>query len=301
LRVHDGLASHDERTRARSMALENGKRLAIFASDDVGIELSCGRHIATKVGNMYYASARSMVPVLRNCYVYTEFTVLPRPGIPLKAAVASISIGVSTQEMPPNTLVGAWQGSVGLSTLGQILLAGQWCSPENPAMCAFGMGATVGVLVYLDDDSAFETWEGRMVKSAITFNVNGAIVSPPVYSSLSTPGLASTMIPGRQGNFFCAPSSSLVHRVSPVQHPDHSALLPTATLTLLVPSAEDLYPTVTMQSSATSVVSRFSSEDIVAQRREQIGAPPEVTIYAIDGSIVALEEDFTTSDESSGR
>jgi hypothetical protein len=293
LRVHDGLASADERTRARSMALENGKRLAIFASDDLGIELSCGRHIATKVGNMYYASAKSMVPVLRNCYVYTEFTVLPRPGIPLKAAVASLTIGVSTQEMPPNTLVGAWQGSVGLSTTGQILLAGQWCSPVDPAMCAFGVGATVGCLVYLDDDSAFETWEGRMVKSAITFNVNGAVVSPPAPSSFSTTAVPS-MIPGRHGNFFGAPSMD--HRISPIQHPGLS-VMPTATLTLLVPSAEDLYPTVTMQSSATSVVSRFSSEDIVAQKREQIGAPPEVNIYAIDGSIVTLEEDFMSNDD----
>lgn len=294
LRVHDGLASADERTRARSMALENGKRLAIFASDDLGIELSCGRHIATKVGNMYYASARSMVPVLRNCFVYTEFTLLPRPGIPLKAAIASLSIGVSTQEMPPNTLVGAWQGSVGLSTTGQILLAGQWCSPADPAMCAFGVGATVGCLVYLDDDSAFETWEGRMVKSAITFNVNGAIVSPPVPSSLPTTGMPS-MIPGRPGHFFGAPSMD--HRVSPIQHSAFAGQ-PAATVTLLVPSAEDLFPTVTMQSSATSVVSRFSSEDVVAQRREQIGAPAEATIYAIDGSIVSLEDDFTTSDES---
>lgn len=314
LRVHDGLASNDEITRERSQALEAEKRLAIFAAEaSSGIELTCGRHIATKVGSMYYASVRSMVPVLRNCYVYSEFTVLPRPGIPLNSAVASLSIGVSTQEMPPNTLVGAWQGSVGLCTTGQILIAGQWCSPADPATCAFGVGATVGCLVSLDDESAFETWEGRMVKSAITFNVNGSVVSPPVPSSLPTTGAPSIVHHRPPSDGTNAFGHSPSDRISPVtQHAEltassskrSSSSSPPATLTLLVPAAEDVYPTVTLQSSATSVVSRFSSEDVVSRTRKQIGAPPRVAVYAIDGSVMFTEttgeeeEDETTSSDS---
>jgi hypothetical protein len=57
LRIHDGLESHNERTREMAWALKEGKRLAIFDANNVnGIELTCGQHIATKVGNMHYAS-----------------------------------------------------------------------------------------------------------------------------------------------------------------------------------------------------------------------------------------------------
>ena len=77
-----------------------------------------------KVGNMLYCSTRSMVPVLRNCYVYFEISVLPRL-IGKQPSLTTLSIGLSTEEMPPNTLVGAWQGSCGLCTTGQILTAGQ--------------------------------------------------------------------------------------------------------------------------------------------------------------------------------
>ena len=192
LRVHGGLESENARTRERSLALIEGKCLAIFSRDkESGIELTCGQHIASKVNDSYYyASTRSLVSILRNCFVYFELTVLPRPDIPYHNAVATLSVGLSTAEMPANTLVGAWQGSVGLCTTGQILMAGQWCSPADPALCAYGVGATVGCLVYLDDESAFETWDGVMVKAKVRLNVNGVMVPPPV-STLPMSGAPS--------------------------------------------------------------------------------------------------------------
>lgn len=174
LRVHDALASENERTREMARALSEGKRLAVFDAKDAGsgIELTCGQHLATKVGNMLYCSTRSMVPILRNCYVYFEMTVMPRPAgnVVLQASMVTLSIGLSTEEMPPNTLVGAWSGSVGLCTTGQLLTAGQWCSPVDPAMSSYGDSATVGCLVCLDDGSAFETWDGVMITAQVTFN-----------------------------------------------------------------------------------------------------------------------------------
>ena len=70
--------------------------------------------------------------------------------------------------MPSNTLVGAWSGSVGLCTTGQILTAGQWCSPGEPY--SWPVGATVGVLVNLDDSSALEHWDGVMITAQVTYN-----------------------------------------------------------------------------------------------------------------------------------
>jgi hypothetical protein len=180
-----------------------------------------------------------MVPILRNCFVYFEMTVLGRSGggfIP-QTSMATLSFGLSTKEMPPNTLVGAWKGSVGLCTTGQILIAGQWCSPgQDPTITPFGDRETVGCLVCLDDNSAFETWDGVMITATITFNINGRIVSPHVP---------------------CLPTGL-------DQHPPTSTLPdipvgatpPSFTLPLLVPAEEELYPTLTLHSPGTSVMCR---------------------------------------------
>jgi hypothetical protein len=283
LRVHGALESEDERTRERAQDLEKEKRLAIFAHNKHGgIELTCGAHIATKTGNMCYASTRSMVSILRNCFVYFEMTVIPRV---VEAAVTSLSIGLSTEEMPPNTLVGAWQGSVGLCSTGQILLAGQWCSPADPLSCAYGTGATVGCLVYLDDESTFETWDGVMIKATSRFNVNGRIIAPPV----STFPMAGAPAPNQSPTMpVVIPHRPEAEPTGPVvfESPFTRAGTPLATLGLLVPETAELYPTVTLQSIATSVVCRFSSEDVLASNREVIGAPPGVAVYAVDGSVI---------------
>ena len=64
-----------------------------------------------------------------------------------------------------------------------------------------------------------------------------------------------------------------------------------STLPLLVPAAEELYPTVTLHSPASAVLCRFSAGDIVAASRESIGAPDGRTVYAVDGSVISLSDD----------
>jgi hypothetical protein len=82
--------------------------------------------------------------------------------------MATLCVGLSTQEMPANTLVGAWQGSVGLCSTGQLLTAGQWCASPTDYCGAYGHAATVGCLVCLDDGSAFETWDGVMITASVS-------------------------------------------------------------------------------------------------------------------------------------
>jgi hypothetical protein len=275
LRVHDGLQSTNERTKEMAQALTQGKRLAVFDADDAsaGIDLTCGQHVATKVGNLLYCSTRSMIPILRNCFVYYEMTVLGRSGGGLisQTSMATLSLGLSTKEMPPNTLVGAWKGSVGLCTTGQILVAGQWYSPD-PTMSSFGDRATVGCLVCLDDSSAFETWDGLMVTATVTFNINGQIVRPPV---------PNMPLSGGSDQHPTSPPNAHQSSIPPAGTAPPSFLLP-----LLVPAEEELYPTLTLHSPGTSVMCRFSAGDIVAKSRESIGAPKKVPVYACDGSIV---------------
>lgn len=195
-------------------------------------------------------------------------------------------------------------------------MAGQWCSPADPAMCAYGTGHTVGCLVCLDDESAFETWDGVMVKATTRFSINGVMVSPPVSTlpmsgaPASLPTSASTMVQvgsppndrsasggvgslgsAGTGGEHLSPPTNLLGGAPPPRRLEP----PQATLVLLVPSAEDLYPTVTLQSAATSVVCRFSSEDILATTRDVIGAPPGVAVYAVDGSVILAEDEETSS------
>ena len=66
---------------------------------------------------------------------------------------------------------------------------------------------------------------------------------------------------------------------------------PGSTLPLLVPAAEELYPTVTLHSPASAVMCRFSAEDIVAESRDKIGAPEGRTIYAVDGSVISFTQE----------
>ena len=302
LRLHGGMESSDPRTRERSMALAEEKLLAAFSLEtkQSGIDLTCGQHIASKVSDAYYyASTRSSASILRNCFVYFELSVLPRPDLPYHNPVVTLSVGLSTSEMPPNMLVGAWQGSVGICTTGQILMAGQWCSPANPSLCAYGVGDTLGCLVCLDDESAFETWDGVMVKAKLRFNVNGEMVSPPI-STLPISGGPASPTPALMDDIGSSLGSTSAERSASLSSSTTNASPPQrltpslpplseVTLHLLVPAAEELYPTVTLQSSGTSVACRFSSEDVLATTREVIGAPAGVAVYAVDGSVILRE------------
>ena len=184
LRVEQAVTSTNSKTRAVAAQLKQQSRLAVFNAQDTGngITLTCGQHVASKTGNTLYCSTRSMVPAMRNCYVYFELSVGADATGGDRGGMASLSIGLSTQEMPLNTLVGSWKGSVGLCTNGQILDAGRWSSTDSTRLASYGHECTVGVLVYIDDDSEFMTWDGEMVNAKVAFSVNGNAVR-----SLETP------------------------------------------------------------------------------------------------------------------
>eukprot|EP00804_Cyclotella_cryptica_P005690 CCRYP_000051-RA/>CCRYP_000051-RA protein AED:0.08 eAED:0.12 QI:0/1/0.5/1/1/1/2/176/995 len=278
LRVERGLDNANEQTRAMSKALREGSRLAVFdaaADGGGGIALSCGQHIATKVGNALYCSTRSMIPVMRNSFVYFEISVSPPPTVNEQHRfhpqfdIATLAIGLSTLEMPLNTLVGAWKGSVGLCTTGQVLMAGQWFAPADTQESSYGSNSTVGCLVYLDDSASHDTREGPMVTADVTFNVNGIVIPPLECSRPLGPQHLSS-----------SPTCS-----SPSAQP-YDDMDDVPTLSLIVPRNQELFPTVTLHSPATCVMCRFNAEDLLANSRAEIGAPEGVTVFSVDGSII---------------
>jgi len=266
LRVEKGMDSDNAQTRAMAKALSKGKRLAVFNASDVGagIQLSCGQHCASKIGNDLYSTARSMIPVLRNSFVYFEMTVSTPPLLSMMLHHASLSVGLSTLEMPLNALVGAWKGSVGLCSTGQMLAGSQWCSPMNPK--TYGSKSTVGCLIYLDDDSAFETWDGVMVTANVVFNVDGQVIIP-----------ANSVV--------SMPSDNDENTMNPSEEGQYSTVIP-----IFVPREEEIFPTLTLHSSQTEVLCRFCAEDILATSRSMIGSPRGVTVYAVDGSVLFDED-----------
>ena len=290
LRVERGVIDQNLQTRAMAKALIDGSRLAVFDATCVshGVVLSCGQHIATKIGNELYSSARSMIPVMRNTYVYFEISVSPsiirndpsNSGLSLTPTMdpATLLVGLSTLEMPLDTLVGAYPGTVGLCSSGQILQSGQWCSLPSPEVNSYGSSSTVGCLVYLDDSSAYDNSDGPHVTVDVTFNINGSIV-PSVTSS----------------------SNNATTSLSSALHEGSSDGCVEPTLSLIVPKALELFPTVTLHSSKTSVMCRFNSEDLLATSRTEIGAQPGVVVYAIDGSVILDESEEDEFLDSSSR
>lgn len=278
LRVREGLDSDNAQTRAMAKALHDGRRLAVFNAADVGggIHLSCGQHSASKVGNDLYCSARGMIPVLRNCFVYFEMTVSTPALLSMMLHHASLSIGLSTLEMPLNALVGTWKGSVGLCSTGQIVAGSNWHSPLEPK--TYGSGSTVGCLVYLDDDSAFETWDGVMVTANVVFNVDGHVIVP---TGLQVQGQTTNQT--IKGSYYQSPTADNPNPPSLLKN-DHLEL--NSVLPLYVPREEELFPTLTLHSTQTEVLCRFCASDILAASRHSIGAPSDVVVYAVDGSVL---------------
>ena len=277
LRLQGSLQSENPQTRAMARALKEGGRLAVFKSSEhgSGVALTCGQHVATKTGNDLYCSTRGMVPVLRNSYVYFEMSVSAPPTSNSMIQPASVAVGLSTLEMPLNALVGAWKGSIGLCTTGQILAAGQWCSPLDPRMSAYGSDSTVGCLICLDDDSAFETWDGTMVTALVTFNVNGQVVLP--HSGHNALGSTSS-------------TSTAGNEQQQQEQLSNKSSNESSTIPLFVPREEELYATLTLHSPDTQVLCRFCAEDILARSRMEIGAPQGVTVYAVDGSVLLSDD-----------
>lgn len=287
--------NHNEQTRAMSKALISSTKLAVFDAANLGngIALSCGQHIATKVGNALYCSTRSMIPVMRNSYVYFEISVSPSTTSAATAQSSSgliptaqvdattLLIGLSTLEMPLDTLVGACRGSLGLCSTGQLLHSGQWFSLSNPEESSFGSNSTVGCLVYLDDTSAYNDSDGQNVIVDATFNINGRIVPSTLISGSDNSNHDSSFRSAGTSGDGCEP-----------------------TLSFSVPKTHELFPTVTLHSSGTSVMCRFSSEDLLANTRTEIGALSGVNVYAVDGSVIldeSEEDDFIgSSSQGSG-
>ena len=296
LRIERGVVNHNEQTRAMSKALIDGSRLAVFDAANVGndIALTCGQHIATKVGNSLYCSCRSMIPVMRNSYVYFEISVSPAtaatggPTVP-QVDATTLLVGLSTLEMPLDTLVGAWNGSVGLCSTGQILQSGQWFSLSNPEESSYGSNSTVGCLVYLDDNSAYDNAEGGPhVSMDVTFNINGRVI----------PSSSASIFSGATA------SNSGTDEKSPDSSSGRSATAGDGcepTLSLIVPKAHELFPTVTLHSSGTSVMCRFSAEDLLANSRAEIGALSGATVYAVDGSVILDESEEDEYPDSSSQ
>jgi len=208
-----------------------------------------------------YASVRGMVPIMRNGTVYFEMSmrVASLSVPPDNLCTGSLSIGLSTKQMPLQTLVGAWNGSIGLCSNGSLLVSKRWFKPFERDFTTtkssfndyHSKTSTLRCLIYIDEKSIFETWNDMMVAALVIFNINGIV---------------------------WLPSGERDYVDSPV-------------MPLYVSKDENLYPTLTLHGPGTIVTCRFSASDLEATSRKEIGAPVGVTVYTVDGSIL-FEADY---------
>lgn len=170
LRLEELVKADDDVTKMAAQSLKQQACLAVFNSEDTatGIVLSCGGHCATKVGTTgLYTSTRAMVPIMRNRHVFFQMSIMAE-----ESAVASLCIGLSTPEMPLNTLVGSWKYSIGFCSTGQILVGSRWYG-SSTKQYRFGCGCTIGVLIHIDECRSSESWDGELVEASLKFSVNG--------------------------------------------------------------------------------------------------------------------------------
>jgi len=167
LRLRELAGSDDPLARETAEILQNSARLAILNPQDAaeGIALTSGSHCATKIGGSIHSSVRSMAPICRDRWIYFQVSILNH-----LEPQTQVWIGLSTVEMPLNSLVGSWSHSVGIGSKSQIQVASRWYG--RPDILEFGSGSTVGILVYIDDSSIFESWDGDMVHAEVRFTVN---------------------------------------------------------------------------------------------------------------------------------
>ncbi len=282
LRLDENLTSEDTTTRVTADFLKRQYRLAVLNPRGTAgnIALSCGQHCATKIGPALYSSIRSMVPVLRNRYVFCQFSIVAR-----ELSALSLSIGLCTSDMPENTLVGTWKHSVGFSSTGQILLSSRWHSCEGTKK--FGVGSIVGLLVFVDDSTVYKSWDGVKVTAYCIFSVDGdgvgAMVGPTEVHELRKSRLP----------LYCMDMD-----MTPTVGATEGSSSTVGCIELNLPENTDIYPTLTLQTPFTQVQCHFCCADLVLPSpsntktvREIIGAPPGVVVYGLDGSVVLSASD----------
>lgn len=309
LRRAQQLTASDLAVREVAAYLATREALAIFnsADSDRSIMLTRGGHCAAKrqtalageegqqsmlpidqlepgaIGACHDASARAMVPVLHNRYVYFQFSILDEndagtsatplgPAKGVEAATDAITVGLSTQQLPLDSPIGSKYRSIGLRSDGRLLFEGLSYDFENPntkAGASFGVGSTIGILVYRDDSSV-EVKNNIPTGSAsvwLSFTINGSPI-------VSKGGLASS------------PAIFL-------SIPHNEELFPTITITTIsVPSAHEVSLSGSRKTSnfnateTRKILGRFCAADIVNPSRHFIRAPMECTVYGLDGSLV---------------
>jgi hypothetical protein len=221
------------------------------------------------------------------------------------SVVASLSVGLSTPEMPVNTLVGTWSHSIGLCSTGQVLLSSRWYSCP-PGYGAFGVGSTIGVLVFLDGANAFQSWDGELVNAKVTFSVDGRPVDMGVQqqpqqhiqqqqqlTNTATITTANTAVSasnstasGANGGLNTRQQQQQQQTAVSTMQSSFGGVSSISPCAVALPKDGDLFPTLTLHSPNTQVFCRFCSADLICATRQAIGAPPNVPVYALDGSIV---------------
>jgi hypothetical protein len=308
LRLAESYSSDDAicRSVAREAKQSSSNGVAFdpsFVSN--GLYLSSGNHCAQKLGRGICNSCRAALPVLPNVFIYFEISIMTSVDTDLDNCIA---IGLAPPGCPVNVVCGTWGQSIGLNSDGSVLIASRWSS--NLANTRFEPGSTIGVLVKL---APTITINAKPEQKDDIDDGDGSTDSSDDDLYIQTNPLSAIFAIGRLLGFnkqedavaeaVEEESSDLKQEGSPImtpfiafningtvlQFPDSVAESFRSELRELNPP---LYPTVSLLAERTKVWCRFDKADIVYKSRQNIGAPKNVRVYCLDGSLLLNENDL---------
>lgn len=351
LRMETQAMSRDAMSRSSAMEAKRTGQFAVFDPDQTasGLVLTSGSHCAIKVGRSCCGCCRAKIPVVRNRFVYVEFSISVSMG-----KVPVVAVGLTDSSAPLNVMVGSWPKNVGIYTEGSIMMESLW--HQSSSSYKLEAGSTVGMLMYLkgeeggeesgegegkrDGGAALDGKEqdekrgkgrgrgrvderegvgGSTVSSRATGGGFTAAVQPARMSSDSDSGNDDCFSSGsrsRSGSNSSRSSGVVSDIVSTISSDSSGAAavdagnaqsgtqifvinvngktvdLPSEAnshLKDIMKSSLAMYPTACLFSDSARVWSRFCSADMVYRTRGQIGAPPGVRVYCLDGSLLLSE------------
>jgi hypothetical protein len=296
LRMEVQSSSRDDYSHRAAEAFLNTGQMAIFdpRQSSEGIVLSCGNHCAHKLGRALCSSSRVMVPVPTNRFVYMEFSIEASISV-----VPSIALGLSPPDCPLNVSVGSWAKSVGLFSDSGLTVASRLFE-RSQASQKISAGNTVGILVYIPSE---------IIPSAVAVNDDPNTSGPNVFPT-AMGNVVRAIAPNRMEHLSKLPDPTCLNgegkeekgekdsggnqqKILPmiVQFsidgvPVHFSPEARSSVQKTAFMSTPLYPTVSIMSEGTKVWCRMSEADQIYRSSSCIGAPSNVKVYCLDGSLL---------------
>jgi hypothetical protein len=293
---------------AASRLREAGKNNVAFDPTFIlpGTYLACGNHYALKTGSQICSTSRGSLPIWRGVHVYVEFSLTAQSAdnpTALATGPIEVSIGLVPPDCPPNVIVGKWPSSLGVSSNGTVHVSGQdfFCGVDEtrpPFEIVVQPSTTVGMLIYLPRRCGDYTSNNEPLPLDAVLEEDSAgkgcdeIASEPDSTSTSRFNYYNAANFDHEKQEKCLlPEEDEVRSFFIVFNVNGKVVDMNESTKAAMAGAwgedvEDLYPAISLLTKNSGTWCRFCESDVKYRQRSNIGAPPGVKVYCLDGSVL---------------